>query len=109
MVLTFGIISVATLFVCPYISPIALGFGIAAWWMGGRDLRRIRDGTMDPDGQETTQAGWICGIVGVCLNLLVVLACGGFLGFTIYSGIQESKRIKRQPFTPPPPVAPRKF
>ena len=109
LVLTFGIIGVATFFMCPYISPLALGFAIAAWWMGGRDLRKIKAGTMDPDGQGTTQAGWICGIVGTCINLVALLGCGAFAGFMAWQADQESKRIKTRPFTPPPPAMRKNF
>ena len=98
--------------------------------MGGTDRRKIRAGTMDPDGEGTTQAGWICGIVGVVLSLLVVLGCGGFWGFMWYDEMQRAKQMNRQNFpappravpaappvfdppkkapAPPPPVAPKKF
>jgi predicted Zn finger-like uncharacterized protein len=109
MILTFGIISAATLFVCWPLAPLALGFGIAAWWMGQGDLRKIRAGEMDPEGEGTTQAGWICGIVGVCINLLVVLACGGIIGLMWYEDIQRAKRMNRQFQNPTPKSAPRGF
>jgi predicted Zn finger-like uncharacterized protein len=102
MVLTFGLISAATLFVCWPLAPIALCFGIAAWWMGSGDLRKIRAGTMDPDGEGTTQAGWICGIVGVCLNLLAVVGCGLIIGISTYMEIEEAKKRRNQPFMAPP-------
>jgi predicted Zn finger-like uncharacterized protein len=108
LVMTLGIISAATLFVCWPLAPIALGCGIAAWWMGGSDMRKIRAGTMDPDGEGTTQAGWICGIVGVCLNALVVLGCGTFIGIMIWADTQQTKQKTRPQFQPPPPVQ-RKF
>jgi hypothetical protein len=31
--------------------------GIPAWIMGNTDMRKIREGTMDPEGESTTQAG----------------------------------------------------
>jgi hypothetical protein len=108
LILTFGIISAATLFVCWPLAPVALGFGIAAWWMGQGDLRKIRAGAMDPDGEGTTQAGWICGIVGVCLNLIAVLGCGGFFGFAWYMEMEQAKRMKNRQ-NQAPPAAKRPF
>jgi hypothetical protein len=70
--------------------------------MGSRDLKRIRAGEMDPDGEGTTQAGWICGIVGVCLNTLALLVCGGFLGFLIYSEMQRSNQFRNRSNQAPP-------
>jgi predicted Zn finger-like uncharacterized protein len=102
LILTFGIISSATLFVCWPLAPVALGFGIAAWWMGQGDLRKIRSGAMDPDGEGTTQAGWICGIVGVCLNVIAVLGCGGFFGFAWYMEMEQAKRMKNRQNQAPP-------
>lgn len=83
LVLTFGIISVCLGPIgmvppCCYInilfSGIGLGLGIAAIVMGKNDLAKMRQGVMDPQGQGTTQAGWICGIVGTVLNALAMIA-----------------------------------
>ena len=106
LILTFGIIACATLFVCWPLAPVALIFGILAWVMGGGDLRKINAGTMDPEGHGITQAGWICGIVGTALNGLAVLTCGGFIAFAIISDTQQQRN---QPKFRNPPVAPRKF
>ncbi len=55
-------------------------FGIIAWVMGSGDLGQMRSGSMDRSGEGTTQAGMICGIVGVVLGVLGWLAnlVGGF-------------------------------
>jgi hypothetical protein len=45
--------------------------------MGTNDLREIRAGRMDPEGEGQTQAGRICGIIGTFLNLVLPLCCGG--------------------------------
>ena len=47
--------------------PVCCICGIVAWSMGNTDLREIAAGRMDPAGRGLTQAGRICGIVGVCL------------------------------------------
>ena len=49
-------------------------FGIAAWVMANNDLREIDAGQMDPKGRDLTQAGKICGIVGIVLQGLGILA-----------------------------------
>jgi len=51
--------------------------GIAAWIMGGGDLKAMDEGRMDPSGRSLTQAGKILGIIGLCLLLM------GFVVFAI--------------------------
>ena len=93
--------------------------GICAWVMGGRDLRKMKNKEMDPQGQGQTQAGWICGIVGTILDSLALLACLGYFGFIGYmiqstaSNVQKARTIQQQqgPAAPPqgapvPPPAP---
>ena len=55
-------------------SIIGLPTGIAAWVMGHRDLAMMREGVKDPAGRGLTQGGWICAIIGTCLNVMSVLA-----------------------------------
>ncbi len=62
-VLALGIIGLVVCFI----------FGIFAWVMGSNDLREMRAGRMDTTGRGLTQAGQICGIIGVLLGLLGVL------------------------------------
>jgi hypothetical protein len=59
-VLVLGILS---LVICHVI------LGPIAWIMGSADLRAMRDGRMDPEGEGSTRAGMICGIIGTCLAL----------------------------------------
>ena len=47
--------------------------GIPAWIMGKGDLIKIRDGTMDPEGKDSTKAGMICEIIS-CTITAVILA-----------------------------------
>ena len=109
LILTFGILSVSflTLFWCFIPAPVALGFGIVAWWMGQIDRRKFRDKSMHPGGESITRAGWICGIIGTVLNAIVVLVYGPLLASTWYDNIQRSKQIKRQqsPAQPSEPIA----
>jgi hypothetical protein len=41
--------------------------------MGSKDLKEMAAGTMDPSGQGLTQAGKICGMVGVILQILGIV------------------------------------
>jgi hypothetical protein len=57
--------------------------------MGNNDLREIDAGRMDPSGRGLTQAGKICGMVGVILaivgiviQLIVILLGGGLMLFS---------------------------
>jgi hypothetical protein len=69
-ILTLGILS---LVICGLLGPIA-------WVMGNTDLADMRAGRMDPEGEATTNAGRICGmiasillIVGFCIVGLWIL------------------------------------
>jgi predicted Zn finger-like uncharacterized protein len=66
LILTLGILSLVC---CGIIC------GPIAWVMGNNDMREIRAGRMDPEGEGLTNAGRICGIVGTCLGI-VGLICG---------------------------------
>jgi hypothetical protein len=60
-ILTLGILS---LVVCgPILGPIA-------WIMGNQDMAEIRAGRMDPEGESSTNAGRICGIIGTLLSIV---------------------------------------
>ena len=41
--------------------------GIAAWVIGGRDLRAMRAGRMDRTGESATNIGYVLGIIGTVL------------------------------------------
>ena len=69
-VLVLGIVSLVIL---PFI------FGPIAWVMGNNDLRAIRAGRMDPEGEGLTNAGRICGIIGTILGALQLLCCVAYL------------------------------
>ena len=75
MILVFGILSIV-------LGGLGLIFGPMAWIMGNADLRAIRAGRMDPEGEGQTNAGRVCGIVGTLLHGCVLLfVCGiCFLG-----------------------------
>jgi hypothetical protein len=62
VVLALGILGLVVCFIC----------GIIAWIMGKNDLREMDSGRMDPSGRGLTQAGRICGMVGVILPIAVI-------------------------------------
>jgi hypothetical protein len=64
MILIFGILG---LVVCSIFAPIA-------WIMGNGDLKEIRAGRMDPEGESLTNVGRILGMVGSILAVLSLCA-----------------------------------
>jgi len=64
LLLAFGLVSLLP-------SPVFL-LGLAAWIMGGNDLKAMAAGKMDREGERLTRSGRILGIVGVAVNLLWV-------------------------------------
>ena len=117
LVLVLGIISLVCTIpaFCTYglFGLIGIPLGITAWVLGHRDLGRIKRNEMDEEGLGTTQAGWVCGIVGTILNALVMLSCGGFITFMIISESSNSPMapkpafgVPAAPAPPAPPVAP---
>jgi len=86
--LGLGIASVvvAPLGIClqPFIfGCISLALGLTALIMGGRDLKRIRGGEMDPDGENLTKAGWILGIIGTIVGGLLTFCGAAHIIFVI--------------------------
>jgi hypothetical protein len=71
MILTFGILGIIGPWLC---GPLWF-FSILAWIMGHGDLKEIKAGRMDPDGEGMTKAGWIMGIIGTVLMVLGIAAC----------------------------------
>lgn len=82
MVLVFGILSIV-LGTTVFLSLVALPMGIAAWVMGGRDLRKMRMNQMDPQGEGMTQAGWICGIIGTIISCIFGMCCLGYIAMIV--------------------------
>ena len=67
-VLTMGILSIV--FFCFF--PLAVGLGIGAIIMANNDLAKMRSGAMDRSGQGTTQAGLVCGVIGLVIEVLLL-------------------------------------
>jgi hypothetical protein len=78
MILTFGILGVMT---CTF-WPLGV-FAIVAWVLGKRDLDLIRRGQMDKEGESLTKTGYILGIVGTILFLLLTVIMVAYFTFII--------------------------
>lgn len=72
LILVLGILSILGIG-----SPIT---GIVAWVLGNSDLAKMRQGLMDREGESTTNAGRILGIISTVLFTLSFLACCCYLG-----------------------------
>jgi hypothetical protein len=61
--------------------PPAFALGLAAWVMGQRDMEKLRLAIIDPYADKLTRGGWICGITGTVLGILMTLCgvCGVYL------------------------------
>jgi hypothetical protein len=49
--------------------------GPIAWIMGNSDLKEIRAGRMDPEGESQTNAGRICGMIATILSISGLVLC----------------------------------
>ena len=89
LILVLGIVGLVA---CP---PV----GIAAWMMGKTDLAAIRAGRMDPAGKDTTQIGYILGIVAAIIFALQLVFLCVWLAFF-------GAMMNRAPAPGPVPPAP---
>lgn len=109
LILTMGIVSI----VLPAIGWIP---GIMAVAMGRSDLKKIKAGQMDRSAGDVTQAGWICGIVGTCLQGITCIGCGIYITFVgvLIASMGKSGAFNKVPnqnkpgmvAPAPPPIAP---
>jgi hypothetical protein len=60
-----------------WVMPIILG--PMAWAMGSHDLREMREGRMDPEGEGLTNAGRVCGMIVTLVYVLLGSLCMGML------------------------------
>jgi predicted Zn finger-like uncharacterized protein len=78
LVLILGILSIVL-----FNTGIGLILGPIAWILGAKDLKEIREGTMDQAGEGLTRGGMICGIIGTIINALGIFCCISFIAFGI--------------------------
>lgn len=79
LILALGILGLVCCFIC----------GIIAWVMGSNDLKEMAAGRMDPAGQGMTQAGKICGMVSVILQIVGFIIWMLFMSFGIASSFVQ--------------------
>lgn len=102
MILAFGLIALIGGFIA---GGVLFIFGPIAWIMGNNDLREIREGRMDREGEGMTQAGRICGIIATILAIVgILLVCLYFVFIMVVFGALfagAAGAAKNQPFPPP--------
>ena len=76
---------------------IGLPLGIAALVMARRDLRKMEEGVMDPNGRKRTRDGRLCAIVGTVLSSIV----GAILLAVIFFTVLEASRPPQVQPNPP--------
>jgi hypothetical protein len=99
-VMTMGILSL-------FIAPIILG--PIAWVMGNNDLREIRAGRMDPEGESQTNTGRVLGMVATILGIVGILIGCVVFAFMLAIGTAASNAPRPGPGPGPRPVAPKRF
>jgi len=100
LILTLGVISLVCV-VIPCIGwLIGIPMAIAAWILGHRDLRRIKNREIDEDGLSGTQGGWICGIIATVLNSLLLFTCIGMMVTGLLAGGNAATTTPKTPFAP---------
>ncbi len=72
-VMTLGILSLVGIVLTVGLLSVILG--PIAWVMGQTDLEEIRHGRMDPEGENSTNAGKICGMIGTLAGAVVLFSC----------------------------------
>ena len=60
--------------------------GVLAWIFGSADLKQMKAGTMDPEGEGLTKAGYICGIIGTCLAAIGLVVAFLVIFFVLVLG-----------------------
>jgi hypothetical protein len=80
LILALGILGLVCCFIC----------GIIAWVMGSNDLKEMAAGRMDPSGQGMTQAGKICGMISVILQIVGLVIWLLFMSLGIVSSFVQA-------------------
>jgi predicted Zn finger-like uncharacterized protein len=60
--------------------------GIIAWVLGSNDLKEMRAGRMDPEGESQTNTGRICGMISTLMGAVVALLCCSIYGIILMAG-----------------------
>jgi hypothetical protein len=68
--------------------------GPIAWILGTNDLKAIRAGRMDPEGESQTNTGRICGMISTILHLCGIVLCCGIYMMIFAIGAANSNAFK---------------
>lgn len=81
-ILTLGILSLV-------INGCGIGWilGLIAWIMGAGDIKKMRAGMMDRQGEGNTKAGMICGIISVVMGVLGMLVAIAYVVIVLIFGL----------------------
>src|SRR5262249_13143235 len=71
---------VLALGICAVIGQFTPVTGPMAWILGRNDLRAIREGRMDPEGESMTRVGMILGMVATILMVVAIFFFCGIIG-----------------------------
>jgi hypothetical protein len=83
LILILGILGILC---CQLLGPVA-------WYMGGKELKAIREGHLPATNEGMAKAGWILGIIGTILlvfSIIWVLFFGGMAMISAMSGMGSS-------------------
>jgi hypothetical protein len=94
-------LGIAGLVLFPLCGLVGLVPSIVAVVFGQTDLRKMREGSLDQEGESATRGGWICGLIGIPLNILVLLSCLGFFWLTLAVNPAPPPARRVRPANPP--------
>jgi hypothetical protein len=79
---TVMVLGILSLVMVPFI------LGPIAWYMGTEDMKKIRAGRMDPEGEGSTNTGRLCGMIGTILG--IVLLVGWCVIMMVWVGVMAA-------------------
>ncbi len=90
--LIFGILSIPAC--CCY--GLGLVFGIIAWILAGKDIKqyKLNFGAYSISSYKNAKAGKICGIIGVVLSALYIIACVALISYFGWAVLRDPDMIK---------------
>lgn len=88
LILIIGILGLILniIFIVPILSVIA-------WIMGSKDLKKIKSGIIAVSEKSTTKIGWVLGIVGTIISLVIIAGIAIVVGINL-SQAQSEESIK---------------
>ena len=85
--LVLSVLSLPFAFCCPMFggagSLVSLGITLTTLMMARSDLRRMKEGQLDPRGKSSSNSGWTCALVGIILSIIGILASLAWVVFML--------------------------